>query len=168
MSHTSFAEAWQERRLHHTVVERLGNAVIIPQGLVVNVLQSALQLPDLNTTDKRRNLWHNILTFLKKWWQCVSIYDRMVESFTFSLAVKLQTFFPQNVSVFWERPSFLLHLVVWDSDGCIKHSPEDAFVAGWSGEGALVSEEVVEVLREHGAHIQVRYVHGLTCQDKIE
>lgn len=51
-----------------------------------------------------------------------------------------------------------------ESDGRVKHRPEDALVAGRSGEGALVSEEMVEVLGEHGAHIDARYVHGLTCR----
>lgn len=59
MSHTSFPEAWQERRLHHTVIERLGDAVVIPQGLVVDVHQRALQLPDLNTTDEKHTTLHH-------------------------------------------------------------------------------------------------------------
>lgn len=49
-------------------------------------------------------------------------------------------------------------------DGRVKHGPDDALIAGWSGERALVSEEVVEVLGEHGAHVDARYVHGLTCK----
>lgn len=52
------------------------------------------------------------------------------------------------------------------SDGRIKHSPEDALVAGWSSERALVSEEMIEILREHGAHVDAGYVHGLTCEER--
>lgn len=66
-------------------------------------------------------------------------------------------------SVLEQRPSCVLYLVVRESDGRIKHRPEDALVARGSGEGALVSEEMVEVLWEHGAHINAGYVHGLTC-----
>lgn len=32
---TSLPKAWQERRLHHAVIEGLSDAVVIPQGLVV-------------------------------------------------------------------------------------------------------------------------------------
>lgn len=42
-----------------------------------------------------------------------------------------------------------MYLVVRERDGCIKHSPQDALVAGWGGEGALVSEEMIQVLGEH-------------------
>lgn len=60
-----------------------------------------------------------------------------------------------------------LYLVVRQSDRCIKHGPQDALVAGRSGEGALVSEEMVEVLGEHRAHVDARYVHGLACQGQM-
>lgn len=53
MLHTSFPKAWEERRLYHTVVERLSDAVVIPQGLVVHVHQSALQFPDLHKPEKK-------------------------------------------------------------------------------------------------------------------
>lgn len=48
---TSFPQARQEGRLHHAAVERLRDAVVIPQRLVVDVHQGALQLPDLSTAD---------------------------------------------------------------------------------------------------------------------
>lgn len=51
-SRTSFPKAWQEGRLHDAVVERLRDAVIIPQGLVVQVHQRALQLPDLGAAQR--------------------------------------------------------------------------------------------------------------------
>lgn len=41
------------------------------------------------------------------------------------------------------------------SDGCVEHSPDDALETGGSGEGPIVSEEMIEVLREHGAHVDV-------------
>lgn len=63
------------------------------------------------------------------------------------------------------KSSWGLYLVVGESDGCVKHRPEDALVAWRRGEGALVSEEVVQVLGEHGAHVQAGYIHGLTCPD---
>lgn len=52
MLHTSFSQTWQERRLHHAVVEILSNAVIVPQGFVVHVHESTLQLPNLYTKHK--------------------------------------------------------------------------------------------------------------------
>lgn len=58
-----------------------------------------------------------------------------------------------------------MYLVVRESDGRVEHCPEDALVAGRRGEGALVSEEVVQVLGEHRAHVQAGYIHGLTCPD---
>lgn len=98
--------------------------------------------------DTSQNKWHWYLQW-DKWFLCDSV---MLHAYYFSV---------------WEqRPSCVLYLVVWESDGCIKHGPEDALIAGGSGEGALVSEEMVEVLGEHGAHIDVRYVHGLTWQDR--
>lgn len=59
--------------------------------------------------------------------------------------------------------SCVFYLIVRQGDGRVKHSPEDTLIAGRSGEGALVPEEMVEVLWEHGAHVQAGYVHGLTC-----
>lgn len=38
-------------------------------------------------------------------------------------------------------------------DGGIKHSPEDALVAWWCRQRALISEEMSEVLGEHGTYI---------------
>lgn len=54
-SHTSFAESWQEWRLNHAIVERLGDTVIIRQCLVVYVHQSALQFPDLTLETEKEN-----------------------------------------------------------------------------------------------------------------
>lgn len=67
--------------------------------------------------------------------------------------------------IWWPKLSWVLYLVVGESDGRVKHRPEDALVARRRGEGALVSEEVVQVLGEHGAHVQAGYIHGLTCRD---
>ena len=53
-----------------------------------------------------------------------------------------------------------------ESDGGVEHCPQDALVAGRRGEGALVPEEVVDVLREHGAHVDVRDVHSLTWEGR--
>ena len=53
---------------------------------------------------------------------------------------------------------------MWKRDGRIEHGPEDALVAGRSGERALVSEEMVDVLRQHRAHVDIRDVHGLACR----
>lgn len=50
------------------------------------------------------------------------------------------------------------------SDGCIEHGPDDTLGAGRRGQGALVPEEMVEVLGEHGAHVETGYVHGLICR----
>lgn len=58
----------------------------------------------------------------------------------------------------------LVYLVLGKSDGGVKHSPDDALKAGGRGEGPLVSEEMVEVLRKHGAHVDARNIHGLTCR----
>lgn len=58
----------------------------------------------------------------------------------------------------------LVYLVLGKSDGGVKHRPDDALKAGGRGERPLVSEEVVEVLGKHGAHVDARDVHGLTCQ----
>lgn len=44
---TSLPKARQERGLHHAVIEGLSDAVVVPQGLVVQVHQGTLQLPDL-------------------------------------------------------------------------------------------------------------------------
>lgn len=85
-----------------------------------------------------------------------TIWNKTV-GFTFFISYNIEH------SILEQRASCLWYLVMWEGDGCIKHGPEDALVAGWSGEGALVSEEMVEVLGQHGAHINVRYVHGLTC-----
>lgn len=64
--HTSFPEARQERRLHNTPIERLSNAVIIPEGLVVHVHQCALQFPDLNAAEEQISLWHSSKIDLKE------------------------------------------------------------------------------------------------------
>lgn len=45
------------------------------------------------------------------------------------------------------------YLVMGQGDGGIKHSPQDALVAWWRRKRALISEEMGEVLREHGTYI---------------
>lgn len=74
-------------------------------------------------------------------------------------------FFLLEFRIWGPKSSWVLYLVVGESDGRVKHRPEDALVARRRGEGALVSEEVVQVLGEHGAHVQVGCIHGLTCPD---
>ena len=58
------------------------------------------------------------------------------------------------------------YLVVGESDGGVEHCPQDALRAGRGGEGALVPEEVIDVLGEHGAHVDVRDVHSLTWEER--
>lgn len=74
-------------------------------------------------------------------------------------------FFLLELRIWGPKSSWVLYLVVGESDGRVKHRPEDALVARRRGEGALVSEEVVQVLGQHGANVQVGDIHGLTCPD---
>lgn len=55
---TSFPKARQEGWLHHAVIEGLSDAVVVPQGLIVDVHQGALQLPDLRK--QTGDVWHEI------------------------------------------------------------------------------------------------------------
>lgn len=45
------------------------------------------------------------------------------------------------------------YLVMGQGDGGIKYSPQDALIAWWCRERALVSEEMCEVLRQHGTDV---------------
>lgn len=56
---------------------------------------------------------------------------------------------------------------MWKSDGCVEHSPHDALETGGRGEGPFVPEEMIEVLGEHGAHVNVRDGHGLACRGRV-
>lgn len=58
-----------------------------------------------------------------------------------------------------------MHLIVGEGDGGIKHGPQNAFVTWWRSERTLISEKVVDVFWKHGAHVQVRDVHGLACKN---
>ena len=47
----------------------------------------------------------------------------------------------------------MMYLVVGESDRSIKHCPQNALKTWRGRERALISVEIGEVLREHGAHV---------------
>lgn len=58
------------------------------------------------------------------------------------------------------------YLIVRQGDGRVKHCPYNTLIAWRCSEGSFISEEVVQILWEHGADVDSGQIHRLPCEER--